>query len=445
MTKLSCIILGAGKGTRMKSDRPKVMMPLAGCPMIRHLIATCEKLDAQKIVTVIADGMDDVAAACSPHATAIQEKQLGTGDAARAGLAGLGKTDSEFILILLGDAPLVTVQSLRKLIDAAKVTGLSVAAMRPADPAGYGRLATDENGLVTRIIEDADCTPVEKNIGLVNGGNFCVRADRVGDWLAKIKNNNAQNEFYLTDMIAIAGAEGVSCAAVEIPEDEMRGLNTRAHVAQAEAVVQRALRAAALDAGVGMVAPDTVYFSMDTQIGPDTVIEPDVFFGPAVTIGAGVRIHAFSHLEGVTVEDGAQVGPFARVRPKSHIGAGATVGNFVEVNRSKIGAGAKSKHVSYLGDADIGAKANIGAGTVIANYDGFEKQPTHIGERVFIGSNSTIVAPITIAEGSYVGAGSTITSDVPEDSLAIARSRTVIRDGWAAIFQARKQDNKKAG
>ena len=444
MTKLSCIILGAGKGTRMKSDKPKVMMPLAGWPMIKHLINTCEKLNASKIVTVIAPGMDDVTATVAPHATAVQEQQLGTGDAAKAGAKSLGNNADEYILVLLGDVPLIGADRLQSLVDAAQATGLSVMAMRPRTTRGYGRLVTDENGFVTRIVEHADCTAEEKNITLVNGGNFCIRADKLLPWLNALKSNNAQNEFYMTDIIPIAAADGVSCTAIEVPEDEIRGMNTRAHLVKAESILQTQLRKNALDSGVGMVDPETVYLQMDTIIGADTIIEPNVVFGPGVTVGSGVHVYAFSHIEGASIADNAEIGPFARIRPKSSIGEGATIGNFVEVNRSNVGAKTKSKHVSYLGDATIGEKSNIGAGTIIANYDGFEKQETSIGNGVFIGSNSTIVAPIKIEDGSYVGAGSAITTDVPENALAVARARSIIRDGWATMFRSKKDLKKKA-
>ncbi len=442
MTKLSCIILAAGKGTRMKSAKPKVMHTLAGQPLIRHVVDTCEELGAGKIVTVIADGMDDVAATVSPHATAIQKKQLGTGDAAKSAMPAL-KGAKGHIMILLGDVPLVTVETLQSLWDAAKETGLSVLAMRSEDPTGYGRLITDKKGLVTGIVEDRDCTTAQKKIDLVNAGCFCVDAAKLDKYLNALDNKNSQKEYYLTDIIAVAAKAGVRCAYVEGEPGELMGINSRAQLAEAESEIQSLLRAQALFNGVTLIDPVTVYFAMDTELGTDVVIEPNVFFGPGVTVGNDVTIHAFTHIEGAHIAHGASIGPFARIRPKSAVGEKAVIGNFVEVNRSTVKAGAKSKHVSYLGDAVIGEKANIGAGTVIANYDGFDKQDTVIGANVFIGSNSTLVAPLKVGKGAYVAAGSALTTDVPEDALAVARARSVLRDGWASEYRAKKAETKK--
>jgi bifunctional UDP-N-acetylglucosamine pyrophosphorylase/glucosamine-1-phosphate N-acetyltransferase len=439
---LSVIILAAGKGTRMKSAKPKVMHQIAGLSLIRHVIGAAKELKPRRIVTVIAPGMDDVAAACAPHPTAIQKRQRGTGDAARAALPELSKAKGH-VLILLGDVPLITSDTLRALWDAGKKTGLSVLAMRPLNPQGYGRLQRDAKGFVTAIIEDAECTDKQKSIDLCNAGAFCVRADKLESWLNALNTKNSQKEFYLTGIIAAAAKDKTRCAYVEAAEEEVQGINSRAQLAQAELEMQSILRARALLGGATLLDPMSVYFCADTKLGRDVVIEPNVFFGPGVRIGNNVTLHAFSYLEGVTIEAGASIGPFARIRPKSHIGEGATIGNFVEVNRAEVKAGAKSKHVSYLGDAIIGEKANIGAGTVIANYDGFEKQNTVIGSRVFIGSNSTLVAPLKVGRGAYVAAGSTITTDVPNDALGVARAREVLRDGWAQTYRAKKQTLKK--
>ena len=443
MTDLHCIILAAGKGTRMKSDKPKVMAQLAGQPLISHVVKTCEALAPKTIVTVIADGMDDVIKTVSPHPTAVQKQQLGTGDAAKSALPAL-KDAKGHVLVLLGDVPMVSKETLEAMVDAAKNTGLSVLGMEADNPAGYGRMVTEDN-YVTAIVEERDCTPEQKQITLVNAGCFCVAADKLGKYLNALKSDNAQKEYYLTDIVTLAAADGVKCEYVEGPEHELRGINSRSQLAEAEGELQNYLRAKAMFEGVTLIDPMTVYLSMDTKIGRDVIVEPSVFFGPGVTIGNNVTIHAFSHLEGVTVEDAAAIGPFARIRPHSHIGAKAAVGNFVEVNRSTLKAGAKSKHVSYLGDATIGEKANIGAGTVIANYDGFNKQETNVGSGVFIGSNSTLVAPLNVGDGAYVGAGSTITTDVPADALAVARSRSVVRDGWADSYRAKNKKEKKAG
>lgn len=442
MSKLTCIILAAGKGTRMKSNRPKVMNTLAGWPLIKHVINTCEALKASQIVTVIAAGMDDVVAAVAPHDTAIQKKQLGTADAAKSALPVI-KYDRGHVLILLGDVPMVSKDTLKELWDAGKKTGLSVLTFRADNPYGYGRIVT-KGDYVTGIIEQADCTQDETDIDLVNAGCFCVAADKIEKWLGAIGNKNKQKEFYLTDIIASAAKDKVKCAYVEAPEHELLGINSRAQLAQAEWSMQSRLRDAALSNGATMIDPATVYLAADTVIGRDVVIEPNVFFGPGVTIEDDVTIHAFTHIEGASIAAGASIGPFARIRPKSKIGENATIGNFVEVNRSTVKAGAKSKHVSYLGDAVIGAKSNIGAGTVIANYDGFDKQDTVIGDRAFIGSNSTIIAPVKIGNGAYVAAGSAITTAVPDNALAVARAREVVRDGWANEYRAKKESSKKS-
>lgn len=441
MTDLHCIILAAGKGTRMKSDKPKVMAQLAGIPLVKHVVTACESLGPKTIVTVIAEGMDDVAKVVAPHKTAIQASQLGTGDAAKAAMPAL-KGAKGHVLILLGDVPLVTQPTLEALVEAARETGLAMLAMDVADPSGYGRVLTDEN-YVTDIVEEKDANAEQKAVTLVNAGLFCADAAKLEGWLNALKPENAQKEFYLTDIVKIAAKDGIKCEYVEGPPHELQGINSRSQLAEAEGELQNFLRARALHEGATLLDPMTTYFSMDTKLGRDVIVEPNVFFGPEVTVADGATIHAFSHLEGVEIGTGASVGPFARVRPHSEIGAGATVGNFVEVNRSKVLAGAKSKHVSYLGDAVIGEKANIGAGTVIANYDGFAKQETHIGKGVFIGSNSTLVAPLKVGEGAYVGAGSTVTTDVPADALAVARSRSVVRDGWAETYRTKKRSEKE--
>lgn len=439
---ISCIILAAGKGTRMKSDLPKVMHLLAGQPLIKHVITTAEMLEPKEIVTVIANGMDDVEAAVAPHKTAIQKKQLGTGDAAKSALPAITNKKGH-VLILLGDVPLVSATTLQAMVDAADEAGMCVLTMRPMDPTGYGRIVTDKKGNVIAIIEDRDCDDDQKDIDLVNAGLFCVPADKIEKWLSALQSNNSQKEYYLTDIVGLAAKDKIACVYVEAPENEVFGINSRAQLAEAELEVQSYLRAHALHNGVTLLDPSSIYFSMDTHIGTDVVIEPSVFFGPGVTIGDKVTIHAFSHIEGAEIETGASIGPFARIRPHSKIGEGATIGNFVEVNRSEVKAGAKSKHMSYLGDAVIGEKANIGAGTVIANYDGFNKQETTIGKGVFIGSNSTLIAPLKVGDGAYVAAASAITTDVPSDALAVARAREVLRDGWANDYRSKKSKSKK--
>lgn len=438
---VSCIILAAGKGTRMKSDRAKVMALLGGMPLIKHVIRACEGLNPAQIVTVIAPQMNDVAAAVAPHATAIQKQQRGTGDAAKSALPALGKPKG-YVLICLGDVPMVTTATLKALVTAAKKTGLSVLAMRAEDPTGYGRLITGKSHFVTQIVEHKDASPAQQTIDLVNAGLFCVDAKKLSRWLDGLKINNSQREFYLTDIITLAAKDKIKCAVVEAPESEAQGINSRLQLAMAEDALQTRLRMQALENGVTLVDPASVFLAADTQIGRDVVIEPNVFFGPGVTIADGATIHAFTHIEGASIGENASIGPFARIRPKSKIGRSATIGNFVEINRATVKAGAKSKHVSYLGDAVIGEKSNIGAGTVIANYDGFDKQDTKIGKGVFIGSNSTLIAPLNVGDGAYIAAGSALNTDVPSDALAIARARSVVRAEWAHEYRAKKSESK---
>ncbi|HEY8964449.1 MAG TPA: bifunctional UDP-N-acetylglucosamine diphosphorylase/glucosamine-1-phosphate N-acetyltransferase GlmU [Alphaproteobacteria bacterium] len=443
MSDLNCIILAAGKGTRMKSDMPKVLHALGGWPMIRHVVKSCEALEPAQITVVIAPGMGDVAKEVAPHATSVQEKQLGSGDAARAGLKGL-KDPKGKILILAGDVPLISVDTLQALVEEAE-TGMSVLGFTPMDPTGYGRLITDDDLFVTEIIEERDASAGQKNIALCNAGAYCIDAKLLPNLLDKLSNSNAQKEFYLTDIVSLAAKSGIKCAYIEAPIYETIGINSRSQLAEAEGELQNYLRAKAMFEGASLLDPMTTYFAMDTKLGQDVIIEPGVFFGPGVVIGDKVTIHAYSYLEGVTVERGASIGPFARIRPHSHIGEDVSIGNFIEVNRSTLKAGAKSKHLSYLGDAVIGEKANIGAGTVIANYDGFDKLSTEVGKDAFVGSNSTLIAPVKIGDGAYVGAASAITEDVPAGSLALARARTIIRDGWAALRNKEKTKTKKAG
>lgn len=435
---ISCIILAAGKGTRMKSNMPKVMHLLAGQPIIKHIINTAEQMGAQDIVTVIAPGMDTVANAVEPHKTAIQYEQLGTGHAVKSALPQLSSDDG-YTLILLGDVPLITPPTLGALIEAATETGLSVLGTDMPNPTGYGRLVTD-GIFVNEIVEDRDCSPEQREITLVNSGCFCVATKHLAKFLDEIQNNNAQGEFYLTDIVSVAAQHDVQCVFLVAPNHEVMGINSRSQLAEAEAELQNYLRALAMHNGATLRDPMTTYFSVDTILGQDVVIEPGVVFGPEVVVGNNVTIHAYSYLEGVKIDDDVSVGPFARVRPGSHIESGASLGNFAELNRSTLKSGAKSKHMSYLGDATIGSNSNIGAGTVIANYDGFNKPKTVLNENVFVGSNSTLVAPLTVNSGAYIAAGSTITNDVPADALAIGRARTSISDGWAKNF---RETNKK--
>jgi bifunctional UDP-N-acetylglucosamine pyrophosphorylase/glucosamine-1-phosphate N-acetyltransferase len=418
----TAIILAAGRGTRMKSSLPKAMQPIAGRPMLSHLLsATTRAFD--RSVVVIGPDMADLAAIAAPHETVVQAQRLGTAHAAlqAAGLFGDG-----LVAVLYADNPLVCAATMRALVDrmAAGNAGLVLLGTTPPDPGRYGRLITS-GSYVQRIVEYADASEAERAIPLCNAGVFLAHAADMATWLNAVRPDNAKGEFYLTDIVAIASAAGAKIAMVEAPFAACMGINTRAELAVAEATVQAALRAAAMDAGTAMPAPETVFFAADTAIGPDVTIGPYVVFGPGVTIRSGVEIKAFSHLEHCTVHEGAVVGPYARLRPGADIGAAAHIGNFCEIKASSIGAGAKVNHLSYIGDTDIGAGSNIGAGTITCNYDGKAKHKTKIGARAFIGSNTALVAPVTVGDGALVAAGSTITEDVDAGTMAIARSRQV--------------------
>ncbi len=436
---LAIVILAAGKGTRMKSALPKVMHPIAGRPMLNWLIESAEKLGPQKIIVVTAPGMDDVQKAAAPHATVIQKEQNGTGDAVRPALPLLDGFKGK-VLILLGDEPFVPLDALKKMI---AWNGISVMAVRPVAFEGLGRMITNEDGTLDRIVEEKDASPEEKQIDLCNAGNFCVPAEHLGKWLGQIKNNNAQKEFYLTDLPRIAEKDGFLTMVVEADVARMRwGVNTRSELAEREREAQHMLRESAMANGATLQDPETVYFSFDTRLGKDVTVAPHVVFGPGVTVADNVIIHAFSHLEGVTLEEKVQVGPYARLRPGTHLEEGAKIGNFVETKNTRFGKGAKANHLAYIGDAIVGAASNVGAGTITCNYDGFDKHKTNIGEGVFVGSNSTLVAPLTIADGAYVAAGSVITDDIPADALAVARNRPIIREGWAASYRKDKKKSK---
>ncbi|GAB5387795.1 MAG: bifunctional UDP-N-acetylglucosamine diphosphorylase/glucosamine-1-phosphate N-acetyltransferase GlmU [Alphaproteobacteria bacterium] len=437
-TDIACIILAAGQGTRMKSDLPKVLHKVAGRPMLRHVITTAEQLGASRIITVIAPGMDSVAAEAAPHATATQVKQRGTGDAVMAARDALDGFDGT-VLVLYGDSPLIRAETLRDLADAQQQGHtVAVMGMRPDDSTGYGRLKTDDSGELLAIVEHKDASEDERAIGLVNAGMMAVDGGKLFGLLDKLDSDNAQGEFYLTDIIEHARADGLTCTTIEAPEEEGRGVNSRAEQAVAEAILQQRLREAAMAAGVTLIDPSSTYLSADTSFGRDVVIEPHVIINTGVSLGDGVTIHAFSHLEGCTIAAHATIGPYARLRPGADIGEECRVGNFVEIKKSKLGKGAKASHLTYLGDAEIGAGSNIGAGTITCNYDGFNKSKTEIGEGVFIGSNSALVAPVKIGNGAIVGAGSIVTKDVSDDALAVARGKQVERADWAKSFRARE-------
>jgi bifunctional UDP-N-acetylglucosamine pyrophosphorylase/glucosamine-1-phosphate N-acetyltransferase len=423
----AAIILAAGLGTRMRSARPKVLHPLGGRPMIRHLLAACEARFA-RIVVVVGPDMAELEAAVAPHEVAVQRERLGTAHAALQAMPLLGGHAGD-VAVLYGDNPLIGEETLGRLLAARAEADLVLLAMRPADPGRYGRVLLGPDGGVERIVEWADATEAERAIGLCNAGVVCARGPDLARWLAAVGNANAKGEYYLTDVVALARAEGRRVRAVEAPEAELRGINSRAELAAAEAALQARLREAAMRAGVTMLAPETVHLSYDTRLGPDVVVEPHVVFAPGVTVEEGAIIRAFSHLEGCLVKREAVIGPYARLRPGTVVEPRAHVGNFVELKATTLGAGAKANHLAYLGDATIGAGANIGAGTITCNYDGVAKHRTEIGEGAFIGSDTALVAPVKVGARALIGAGSVITANVPEDALAIARGRQTVYAG----------------
>ncbi|MFL6689960.1 MAG: bifunctional UDP-N-acetylglucosamine diphosphorylase/glucosamine-1-phosphate N-acetyltransferase GlmU [Alphaproteobacteria bacterium] len=437
------IILAAGEGKRMKSARPKVMHLIGGRPMLGHVIAAMRGAGIARVIVVRSENADSVAdyAASLGVESVLQVPQLGTGHAAGCAAAAL-RGFSGRLLINNGDMPLITEATLNAAFRAAERTGLAMVAFRAAEPGAYGRVLIDSDGYVDRIVEAKDATENVRASNLCNAGTFVADAKAFFGWTAKLKNNNAQNEFYLTDIPALARQEGVRCAVVEAEETEVIGVNTCVELAAAEARFQNRIRAKALESGARMTAPDTVYFSFDTQLEADVQVGASVVFGPGVSVRSGAEIRAFSHLEGCVVEQGAVVGPFARLRPGAAIGENARIGNFVEVKNSRIEKGAKANHLTYLGDASVGAGANIGAGTITCNYDGVQKHLTAIGPRAFIGSNACLVAPISVGEGAFVGAGSVLTRDVEPESLAVARPERKDVKGWAKRFRERRRGQK---
>lgn len=416
------VIIAAGLGTRMKSALPKAAHKIAGREMLLHLIRAAEQVFG-RIVVVLGPDMPLLEKLSAPHEVVVQHERLGTAHAARMAEQKFGEGP---VAIFYADNPLVSVATMQALTDrlAQGDAGLVLLGMTPPEPGKYGRLVM-EDGYVARIVEYADAKEEERAIGFCNAGGMIAYGADMRGWLVDVRNDNAKGEYYLTDIAALARADGMNVAALDAPYAECLGVNSRAELAQAEAMFQATARCAALEAGVGMQAPETVFFAADTVLGEDVSIGPYVVFGPGVTVEAGADIKAFSHLEGCVVRGGALIGPYARLRPGADVGAGAHVGNFVELKAATLGAGAKANHLSYIGDAEIGAGSNIGAGTITCNYDGKVKSRTSIGARSFIGSNSALVAPVTIGDDAFVAAGSVITDAVPPGSLAIARGRQV--------------------
>ena len=436
-TPLAVIVLAAGKGTRMKSDLHKVLHPIAGRPMLEHLLASVAELVPQHQVVVVGSGREQLERQLGTRATiAVQEPQLGTGHAvqqAEAALAGF----SGDALILYGDVPFVgsaTMQAMLDRLHAPDAPAVVVLAFEPEDALQYGRVIA-RDGRITKMVEHKDATPEERACRLCNSGLMAVRAEDLFGLLARVGNANSQGEYYLVDIVNIANADGRACAAVvTFDPDEVAGINSRAELAEAETRWQDRRRVQAMAEGASLTAPATVWFAWDTRIGRDVTIEPNVFFGPGVTVADKVTIRAFSHLEGATLDSGVEVGPYARLRPGAVLRAGAKIGNFVEVKNTVMGSGAKANHLTYLGDAEVGAGANIGAGTITCNYDGYFKHKTVIGDRAFIGSNSALIAPVKIGADAIVAAGSAVSRDVGEGELRLVRAEQLVKPGWADRF-----------
>ncbi|PQA89650.1 bifunctional UDP-N-acetylglucosamine diphosphorylase/glucosamine-1-phosphate N-acetyltransferase GlmU [Hyphococcus luteus] len=445
--KTAAVILAAGHGTRMKSALPKVMHEIGGRAMIAHVIDGAAALAPERMAVVIGDHAPEVGdfarTVRGDIAVAVQAPPQGTAHAVMQALPAL-KGFSGAVLVLYADTPLVTPQTLQALAgEIENGAAVAVLGFTPEEPGAYGRLKLDEKGALAAIVEAKDASPEELEITLCNSGVMAIDAAFLMKRLKDIGNDNAKGEYYLTDIVALARADGQPCAVIEADADEVLGVNSRVELAEAEAVFQDRMREAAMAAGATLADPLTVYFSYDTKLGKDVTVGQHVVFGPGVTVADNAEIKPFSHLEGASVAGGASAGPFARLRPGAALKTGAKVGNFVEIKKAVIGDGAKVSHLSYIGDADVGAEANIGAGTITCNYDGYGKFKTVIGKGAFIGSNSALVAPVTIGERAYVGSGSVVTEDVAPGDLALARARQTAIKGWAARFHDKHKARKK--
>jgi bifunctional UDP-N-acetylglucosamine pyrophosphorylase/glucosamine-1-phosphate N-acetyltransferase len=444
----AAIILAAGQGTRMKSDLPKVLHQVGGRAMLDWAIAAAATTGAAR--TVVVTGKhgpsvgEHVARVLGAGASVIQDPPLGTAHAVRAAEAAMAGFDGD-VIIMYGDAPFVPPARIEDMfaLRAAK-GGLVVLGFEARDPTGYGRLVVGAGGVLERIVEHKDASEAERAIRLCNSGILCADAKLLFQLLAQVRNDNSKGEYYLTDVVALGRAAGAATHVLIGEESDTLGVNSRVELAAAEAAFQSRTRVAMMEAGVTLIDPASVFFSYDTEIAPDVVIEPNVFFGEGVRIAKGARIKAFCHIEGAEIGEGANVGPSARLRPGTRLGAGVKIGNFVEIKNATFGAKAQASHLTYVGDADVGARANLGAGTITCNYDGFDKYRTTIGEDAFIGSDTALVAPVSVGRGAYTGTGSVITKDVPDGALGVARGRQHTIEGWADKNRAKKRKDKPA-
>ncbi len=446
---IAAVILAAGRGTRMKSVRHKVLHPIAGRPMLLHLIDSLDRAGATRRVVVVGASGEQVEAAVAGTGVEIawQHEQLGTAHAALQAKATLAGFDG-IAIVCFGDTPLLSTDTVARLAErlvAADAPMVAVLGFRPRDARAYGRIIADADGTICKMVEFKDASAEERAVDLCNSGVTAVRTRDLWRLLEAVGNDNAAGEYYLPDVVTLAIAEGGRAVAIETGEDEVAGINSRGELAAVEAGWQRARRQRAMADGATLTAPETVWFAHDTQLGRDVTVGPNVVFGPGVSVADGATIHAFSHVEGATVGAGAEVGPYARLRPGAVLGEASKVGNFVEMKKAVLGAGAKANHLTYLGDADVGAGANIGAGTITCNYDGFLKYRTTIGAGAFVGSNSALVAPVAIGDGAIVAAGSVVTQDVPADALALVRPAQVAKAGWARRFREMMAAKKAAG
>jgi bifunctional UDP-N-acetylglucosamine pyrophosphorylase / glucosamine-1-phosphate N-acetyltransferase len=439
------VVLAAGEGTRMRSQLPKVLHPVAGQSLLAHVLNAAPKGLRNALAVVIGPDhqsvADDATRIRPDAATFVQRERLGTAHAVLAAREAI-VSGADDLLVAFGDTPLISAETFERLrAPLAKGAALAVLGFRAADPSGYGRLLI-EGGRLTAIREQADASPEEQKITLCNAGVMAFDGRKALEILDRIGNANSKGEYYLVDAVAIVRDMGLEAVVIETSEDEVRGINTKAQLAEAEGVMQARLRKAALDAGVTLIAPETVYLAADTTFGKDVTIEPFVVIGPGVSISDGAVIHSFSHIVQASIGKNASVGPYARLRPGTSLGDGARIGNFVETKAAILQAGVKVNHLSYIGDAEVGADSNIGAGTITCNYDGVSKHKTKIGKGAFIGTNSSLVAPVKIGAGAYIGSGSVITRDVPDDALAVERSQQTTREGWAKRFREMKMRGK---